>query len=57
MSLKEKINYSIWCDFIERDFLENEFQEIIENETIHGATSNPAIFEQSISNSEHMHSR
>lgn len=52
MSLRENINYSIWCDFIERDFLEGEFQEIIENETIHGATSNPAIFEQSISNSE-----
>lgn len=48
MSLKEKINYSLWCDFIERDFLENQFQEIIDNKTIHGATSNPAIFQQSI---------
>jgi transaldolase len=52
MSLKENINYSIWCDFIERDFLENEFGDIINDEIIHGATSNPAIFEQSISNSE-----
>lgn len=51
MSLKEDINYSIWCDFIERDFLENRFQEIIKNGTILGATSNPAIFESSISNS------
>ena len=51
MSLREDINYSIWCDFIERDFLENEFQEIIENKTIHGATSNPAIFQQSITHS------
>ncbi len=51
MSLREDINYSIWCDFIERDFLENEFQTIVKNETIHGATSNPAIFQQSICNS------
>ncbi len=51
MSLKEDINFSIWCDFIERDFLENKFQEIIKDEVIHGATSNPAIFESSITNS------
>ena len=51
MSLKEDINYSLWCDFIERDFLENRFQEIINDSTIQGATSNPAIFESSISNS------
>ncbi|MGM0519294.1 MAG: transaldolase [Campylobacterota bacterium] len=51
MSLKEDINYSLWCDFIEREFLENKFKEIIENKTIQGATSNPAIFASSISNS------
>lgn len=51
MSLRKDFNYSIWCDFIERDFLENRFQEIIDEGTIHGATSNPAIFQQSISNS------
>jgi transaldolase len=51
MSLKEDINYSLWCDFIERDFLENRFQEIINDGTIQGATSNPAIFESSITNS------
>lgn len=51
MSLKEDINYSLWCDFIERDFLENRFQEIINDKTIQGATSNPAIFESSITNS------
>ncbi|RXK03105.1 MULTISPECIES: transaldolase [Arcobacteraceae] len=51
MSLKEDINYSLWCDFIERDFLENRFQDIIKDEVIHGATSNPAIFESSITNS------
>ncbi len=51
MSLKEDINFSLWCDFIERDFLENQFQDLIKNETIQGATSNPAIFASSISNS------
>lgn len=51
MSLKEEINYSLWCDFIERDFLENRFQEIIKDEIIQGATSNPAIFASSITNS------
>lgn len=51
MSLKEEINFSLWCDFIERDFLENKFQEIIKDETIHGATSNPAIFAGSITSS------
>lgn len=51
MSLKESINYSIWCDFVERDFLEKEFQELIKDEIIQGATSNPAIFQQSITSS------
>ncbi len=51
MSLKENINFSIWCDFIERDFLEAEFKDLINDHIIHGATSNPAIFEQSIKNS------
>lgn len=51
MSLKENINFSLWCDFIERDFLENQFQTLIEDNIIQGATSNPAIFESSISNS------
>ncbi|RDX34000.1 transaldolase [Arcobacter sp. HD9-500m-PIT-SAG03] len=51
MSLKEDINFSLWCDFIEREFLEEQFQSLIGDKTIQGATSNPAIFESSISNS------
>lgn len=51
MSLKENINFSLWCDFIERDFLENKFQKIIKDGIIHGATSNPAIFASSITSS------
>jgi transaldolase len=50
--LKQSINYSIWCDFIERDFLENEFQTMVEQYRINGATSNPAIFQNSIATSD-----
>jgi len=52
MNLRNEINYSIWCDFIEREFLENGFSDLIKDKIIHGATSNPAIFEQSISSSD-----
>ena len=51
MSLRDDIKYSIWCDFVERDFLENEFQELVNDKIIHGATSNPAIFQQSFTTS------
>jgi transaldolase len=43
MYIKEK-DFALWCDFVERDFLENEFEKLIENGEINGATSNPAIF-------------
>jgi len=36
--------FAIWCDFVERDFLENDFEKLIESGVINGATSNPAIF-------------
>ena len=52
MNLKQNINFSLWCDFIERDFLQNQFKVILNDEIIHGATSNPAIFEQSITTSD-----
>ncbi|RDU61207.1 transaldolase [Helicobacter sp. MIT 14-3879] len=35
---------SIWCDFIERNFLQTTFQELVKQEFIEGATSNPSIF-------------
>ncbi len=43
--------FSLWCDFIERDFLENEFVKIIEDRVVNGATSNPAIFKEAFLNS------
>ncbi len=44
----ESLNFSLWADFIERDYLEGEFQELINNKIINGATSNPAIFKSAI---------
>lgn len=38
------VKFSLWCDFVERDFLNGEFVELINSGTINGATSNPAIF-------------
>jgi transaldolase len=52
MNLKQNINFSLWCDFIERDFLQNQFKQLLVDNTIYGATSNPAIFEQSITTSD-----
>lgn len=42
-------NFTLWCDFIERDFLKNDFKPLIPD--ILGATSNPSIFANSILNS------
>lgn len=45
------LKFSLWADFIERDYLDNEFRELINNGIINGATSNPAIFKNAILNS------
>ena len=37
-------NFSLWCDFVERDFLKGEFIELLDSKVFNGATSNPAIF-------------
>jgi len=47
----EDLKFSLWADFIERDYLDNEFKELIKKGTINGATSNPAIFKNAILNS------
>jgi len=44
----EDIKFSLWADFIERDYLDGEFKELIKNNIINGATSNPAIFKNAI---------
>jgi transaldolase len=47
----EDLKFSLWADFIERDYLDNEFKTLIEKKVINGATSNPAIFKNAILNS------
>ena len=47
----EELKFSLWADFIERDYLDGEFKELISNKIINGATSNPAIFKNAILNS------
>lgn len=42
------INFSLWLDFIERDYVKNEFKKLIKNGEVNGATSNPAIFKNAI---------
>ena len=49
--INEELGFSLWLDFIERDFLQKEFKELIEKGIINGATSNPAIFASSIATS------
>jgi len=44
----KSLNFSLWADFIERDYLEGEFKELINKKIINGATSNPAIFKNAI---------
>ncbi|PAF48922.1 transaldolase [Helicobacter sp. 12S02232-10] len=48
MDTLKKAGFSLWCDFIERDFLENKFKTLLQNNSIDGATSNPSIFANSI---------
>jgi len=48
----EDLKFSLWADFIEREYLDNEFKELIEKKIINGATSNPAIFKNAILSSD-----
>lgn len=35
---------SIWIDYLDREFLDNEFRELVNSGLVNGLTSNPAIF-------------
>jgi len=48
----EDLKFSLWADFIEREYLDNEFKDLIEKKIINGATSNPAIFKNAILSSD-----
>jgi len=43
-----ELRFSLWADFIERDFIEGELKALIRNGIVNGATSNPAIFKNAI---------
>lgn len=47
----ETSGFSLWVDFIERDFIETKLKNMVEYGTIDGATSNPAIFANAITKS------
>ncbi len=49
--VNRELGFSLWLDFVERDFLQNEFASMIERGIINGATSNPAIFAAAITTS------
>ena len=43
-----QLQFSLWADFIERDFIEAGLKPLVRNGIVNGATSNPAIFKQAI---------
>ncbi len=49
--IDDNLGFSLWLDFIERDFLKHEFVKMVEEGIINGATSNPSIFAQAIATS------
>jgi transaldolase len=49
--VNQEIGFSLWLDFVEREYLKNEFSQLIEKGIINGATSNPAIFASAITTS------
>ena len=51
MNREERKGFSLWLDFIERDFLNREFGRLVEEGAVCGATSNPSIFAQAIGTS------
>ncbi|HHH20481.1 MAG TPA: transaldolase, partial [Nitratifractor sp.] len=44
----ETTGFSLWVDFIEREFIGTKLKEMIASEVIDGATSNPSIFANAI---------
>ena len=41
---RDDLKFSLWCDFVERNFLEQEFAQLLKEGAFNAATSNPAIF-------------
>ncbi len=49
--IDERSGFSLWVDFLERDFIKSKFKEMLDSEIVDGATSNPSIFANAILNS------
>jgi len=49
--MSKEIGFSLWLDFIERDYLKQSFKKLLDEEVVTGATSNPAIFASAITTS------
>jgi transaldolase len=50
--IDKNLGFSLWLDFIERDFLKNDFVPLLQEDVIKGATSNPSIFSTAITTSK-----
>ncbi len=44
----KNLQFSLWADFIEREYLDTTFRDLITRGIINGATSNPTIFKNAI---------
>jgi transaldolase len=49
--MSTEIGFSLWLDFIERDYLKQKFKKLLDEGVVTGATSNPAIFASAITTS------
>jgi transaldolase len=48
----EALGQSVWLDYIRKDMIENgELRRLIEDDGLHGITSNPSLFEKAIAES------
>jgi transaldolase len=47
----DRSGFSLWVDFIEREFIKTKLPKMVEDRIIDGATSNPSIFANAILNS------
>jgi len=48
----DSINFSLWCDFLEREFIQTKLVELKDSGIVNGVTSNPAIFKSAFLNSK-----
>ncbi len=49
---ENNFGFSLWLDFVERNFLKSEFLSLIDKGIVTGATSNPSIFASAITTSD-----